>query len=1146
MAQSGDGLEDRLRGMILGNAGPVQHPQSTAPIQPRPVINQSNPVNSLAIHCSTGPQPGPDLSTLQNIRNTVPDAGGHKKLNQAQRRQMSSHLSIPIDPRPRLSGTGNHMPRNQQQNIPPQNNMQFVSQQQYQQQQRIAPSPTQHNVDLHYDQGQRGQNLQPAYFRPPAEFRPWAEQSQGQYGSRSRPPHRQLYQPGNSYGGGNAGRSMSICELDELTIQLQCKFLDHLVYGHVHKIAIEDQEVQEKEAFRIIIETICQKAIAEHERRLGHADFDPSTVTLKCFGSMASGFATKSSDMDLALLTPPSMPHPESADSGIPRILEKALLDMGYGTKLLVKTRVPIIKICEKPTEHLMSDLQEERRRFEQGLADETVQTVEKAAIVVGMRQDETTLSAENSPIEEQPHEKEAQEDKIQQKEPPADATHIDVTHADETLEEDIPEELTKYRKQLSSLRQKGNQSLCEYYGTAKRLLFRLGGQDVGISGQRMPIDLPSSKVSILNDVSKAFIDGIADNNMKEALLNINSPAFDLPNAPPVSLSGVYCQAEIERFAMKWESRPIREKNQSLEEQSLGTVWEWNQLSWQAPRNPTGQNRNLYQLLDRIKRINSLQFATLSQASYEDAEQYYARAIRLVGRPEDPSLLQVIIQQYVGGILDHAIRKRLYNLTSGPDNDEMSQKALMFHHNLLQLVHEYERALAAGRYNGKNREDVEAYLDLLKLPENLDWAATEKHFIALAESDEAAALTARVKELPSPTIRAKNRDRYHDHLSFPPGDSVGIQCDINFSADLALHNTHLLRCYSAADPRVRPLVLFVKSWASRRGINSPFRGTLSSYGYVLMVLHFLVNIARPFMLPNLQLIRRPPPPHLSPAAASALVTCNGLDVGFWRDVDEIKYLANSNRLNRNPDSVGKLLRGFFEYYANNGNGFRGFDWGREVLSLRTQGGLLTKAEKDWVGARTTTETVTTSHANPKVTNSHGADAVSPELQSRKVEEVKEVRHRYLFAIEDPFEIDHNVARTVNHDGICKIRDELRRAWRIIKDEGVGKGRKVDLLEDIAPENSPQESTSDYKTQVMDQILMSGLPGAIARGGTVAGYMARGNGISKKVERDGVVQNSRGSIQSDGGGKVGHDHHHIGGWGGDPRTTNDTSETGSQG
>ena len=50
----------------------------------------------------------------------------------------------------------------------------------------------------------------------------------------------------------------------------------------------------------------------------------------------------------------------------------------------------------------------------------------------------------------------------------------------------------------------------------------------------------------------------------------------------------------------------------------------------------------------------------------------------------------------------------------------------------------------------------------------------------------------------------------------------------------------------------------------------------------------------------------------------------------------------------------------------------------------------------------------------------------------KITAEKKVTNRYLFAIEDPFETDHNVARTVTHRGIVAIRDEFRRAWRILK------------------------------------------------------------------------------------------------------------------
>ena len=86
-----------------------------------------------------------------------------------------------------------------------------------------------------------------------------------------------------------------------------------------------------------------------------------------------------------------------------------------------------------------------------------------------------------------------------------------------------------------------------------------------------------------------------------------------------------------------------------------------------------------------------------------------------------------------------------------------------------------------------------------------------------------------------------------------------------------------------------------------------------------------------------------------------------------------------------------------------------------------------------------------------VTTSKGesADAKITKQQIKTVEETKEIRLRYLFAIEDPFELDHNVARTVTHTGIVSIRDEFRRAWRLIK--GSGKGNYSEGLLDLRSE-----------------------------------------------------------------------------------------------
>ncbi|KAF2133183.1 PAP/OAS1 substrate-binding domain-containing protein [Dothidotthia symphoricarpi CBS 119687] len=278
------------------------------------------------------------------------------------------------------------------------------------------------------------------------------------------------------------------------------------------------------------------------------------------------------------------------------------------------------------------------------------------------------------------------------------------------------------------------------------------------------------------------------------------------------------------------------------------------------------------------------------------------------------------------------------------------------------------------------------------------------------------------------------REKVLGPLDFPK-TGVGIQCDINFENPLGIHNTHLLRCYSLCDPRVQPIVLFVKSWAKTRKINSSYSGTLSSYGWVLMVLHYLVNVAQPPVCPNLQ--------HVVPPSTD---TDNDPRVGaytvrFWRDEHAISRAAQSGQLTHNTQTIGALLRGFFQYYASvSSYGHPGprppqFYWTSEVLSLRSPGGIVTKQSKDWVSAKTILT------AEKKVTN------------------------RYLFAIEDPFEVDHNVARTVTHRGIVAIRDDFRRAWRILSAVGRGVQTEGGLFDQVVEEGQGGKRNSRYDTPI---------------------------------------------------------------------------------
>lgn len=607
-------------------------------------------------------------------------------------------------------------------------------------------------------------------------------------------------------------------------------------------------------------------------------------------------------------------------------------------------------------------------------------------------------------------------------------------------------------------MKQKQRQTFVDYYNNAKRLLRRLGGRDITATSA----DLNDEESKILSDVCKAFISGLSSSQLALRLQKYQTiaPLFNQSLRPiQRTLHGISIQIEGEQLAMAWEDRPLTENDERRESQSLAEVEGWRVLQDKpgAIVESFAFDRLLWVAAEKLKKISSLQLVFLEQAPHEEPVSYYTRVQRLFECLRHPgssndTVTPIVMAHYMAGIPDKAIREALQ---SSIHTDATLQR-LNVQHRLLQLVADYKHALQADLYDNADRPHVEQYLALLNRLNYTDPAVRP----TLTSSEEA--LLAKVRTLPDPTTVSPNkpRDRYKDHLEFPKTD-IGIQCDINFSAHLAIHNTLLLRCYSHCDPRVKLMILFIKHWAKIRGINTPYRGSLSSYGYVLMVLHYLVNVTSPGVCPNLQIDRKDPPSYLPPAEIEARTTCNGCDVRFWRNEAEIKDLAAKKMLNHNHESVGALLRGFFEYYAQPGQmsteNHRGFDWGREVLSLRTKGGIVTKQEKGWVGAKTTFETTKVAPPTPSTAKAQDAsesaapgaeisDAKTP--RPKAVEETKEIRHRYLFAIEDPFELDHNVARTVTHNGIVSIRDEFRRALRIIRAAGKPDQRDGGLLDPL--------------------------------------------------------------------------------------------------
>ena len=636
---------------------------------------------------------------------------------------------------------------------------------------------------------------------------------------------------------------------------MQVEYLARLASVEIAKAEITREELKEKENLRRRLDKICREAITAYES-MKDTTFDSNTIAMKCFGSLSSGYATRGSDMDLVLVSPASVPDTSSPVSEIPRLLEKTLLELGYGARLLTRTRVPIIRFCEKPGSELLEALRAERTKWEAQC------------------------------------------------------------------------EAASKRMAQGPLKQKSRRKLERKNGSAQKAKKYTAKADIGLQ-------LHEGGLDGQNDVEAAPDSSGAANSEEDDIDRINED----------------CEESL------IEEHAVQNQDESLPSSEVPCNGVVTDVASEPSPNCGEEEQKLYEVEHLGIETNGDLRPTHQLVAAEKSHH--------TKRPKKPQPVRT----------DEEL-VRLYQLAMSEDWFNDDERKIIF-----QFIN-----------NVKNLGETAQSCDLDKAREAL-------------------------KELPD--VLSKYREKAQDtHLDFPK-EGVGIQCDINFSNLLALHNTMLLRCYSHCDPRIRQMILFVKAWAKRRKINSPYHGTLSSYGYVLMVLHYIVNVANPPIAPNLQISWKAPinePPED--------ISCNGCDVRFWRSEQDILRDARRGMLTQNRSRLASLLRGFFHYFAREGLDapYGGFSWGRSVLSLRTQGGILTKQAKNWTGART--------------------EIVEPTVPGQYV---KEIKHRYLLAIEDPFELDHNVARPVVHHGIVAIREEFRRAHRLIQRAGVTRDGPEDLF-----------------------------------------------------------------------------------------------------
>lgn len=266
-----------------------------------------------------------------------------------------------------------------------------------------------------------------------------------------------------------------------------------------------------------------------------------------------------------------------------------------------------------------------------------------------------------------------------------------------------------------------------------------------------------------------------------------------------------------------------------------------------------------------------------------------------------------------------------------------------------------------------------------------------------------------------------------------------IECDLSMHNPLAVMNTTFLKAYADITPVTRVLMSVVKRWAKARDINSPARHTLSSYGYTIMLLHFLTfhkrkgnglfttiapsDIAQHArernqtqgnqthatpLLPNLLWMdpvwlsyTKSTPYRELPTLPRQMISHpmndkNSVNTYYYKPKTPNEKTALQMLFPGQDLSLAILLASFFRYYAHE------FDYKRNVVSLHsiTSRGVVERE-------------------------------VKAEIDGWR-------NYSAALAIEDPFELDYDIAHVLRAGYYHRIRREFAAAYTKIADAASGR------------------------------------------------------------------------------------------------------------
>jgi len=232
----------------------------------------------------------------------------------------------------------------------------------------------------------------------------------------------------------------------------------------------------------------------------------------------------------------------------------------------------------------------------------------------------------------------------------------------------------------------------------------------------------------------------------------------------------------------------------------------------------------------------------------------------------------------------------------------------------------------------------------------------------------------------------------------------GTEVDISIGNRLGSFNSQLMATYCRIDKRVAGLVQHVKQWAQSFDLMGNSDGHLTSYGYSLMTIFFLMY-TKPPVVPNLQDMADGEPVRIRDGRKGADRWWN---CSFWREVELLPRTLN-------VASLGTLLLDFFRFYL-------GLAWLRSAVSIRLA--LRRNAEED--------------------------GKVQPMLPAKAAcaQAMKEQRSKDQWIIEDPFDLGHNLAAQCTSAGKGRILEAMEQVHKAMA--RVPEAERLQAFEECCP------------------------------------------------------------------------------------------------